>query len=423
MKDKGLEIALSSPAPAHSGALAALRMVVRILLRATDERQLLLDCCRAVSHVDGYREAFVATLGADGGLEVLAEAGQDPDPRGWLAVLESAGRVQQLAAGPVLLEGEGGSGAALALPLLTGADHGRGLPFLVVGGADAAAVRFPESEVAVLEELAADVGHALVVLRRRGEHRQAEAYRDRLVELVESTSDLIGLVTPDGTVVYRNPALCDALGVWPGRDLTGRRVESIFFPEEAHRLREHAFPRAIRNGRWRGGSALRRGNGGRLPVSLVVLAHRGREGDLQYLSLSMRPVEAGAEPGMAAALSREDAPYFPEPRLPVHTGAETLLLKPSRLCFLQAEGHYTRIHSRDGVFLSSQSLGRLEKQLRTAQFKRVHRSYLVNVDCIRALEREDTQHYLVLDHEDSRRVPVSRGKIAQVRAWLGLADE
>jgi two-component system LytT family response regulator len=63
-------------------------------------------------------------------------------------------------------------------------------------------------------------------------------------------------------------------------------------------------------------------------------------------------------------------------------------------------------------------MGKLERRLDTAQFRRIHRSTIVNVQRIRAIEpwmRGDA--FVVL--EDGQRLAASRNFRGRLREWIG----
>ena len=73
----------------------------------------------------------------------------------------------------------------------------------------------------------------------------------------------------------------------------------------------------------------------------------------------------------------------------------------------------------DGVeHVLDESLVELEDRLREVGFLRVHRGELVNLDRVVALHRGEGGFVLELD--DGERVPVSRRRVAEVEAKLGI---
>ncbi len=84
------------------------------------------------------------------------------------------------------------------------------------------------------------------------------------------------------------------------------------------------------------------------------------------------------------------------------------------LCYCQAAGDYVELHlANNKQILYSGTMKSLEQQL-PQTFLRVHRSYLVNLDKVRALQTADSQSKLLLDNQAE--IPVSRRILPTVRS-------
>lgn len=75
--------------------------------------------------------------------------------------------------------------------------------------------------------------------------------------------------------------------------------------------------------------------------------------------------------------------------------------------YVQAQDDYISIHSAGRDYLKTQSLAELATQLDPAQFVRVHRSYLLNLQFLQSLERA-TKDNSVAVLRSGQRIPVSR---------------
>jgi len=121
------------------------------------------------------------------------------------------------------------------------------------------------------------------------QRREAEQERDRLVSILDATTDLVSMADPQGNLLYLNRA---------GRAMTGlgnRHVSEIPIPGihpvwAADLIMQQAIPTAIRDGSWSGDTALLTADGREIPVSQVILAHYDSTGQLQYLSTIMRDI-------------------------------------------------------------------------------------------------------------------------------------
>jgi two-component system LytT family response regulator len=90
--------------------------------------------------------------------------------------------------------------------------------------------------------------------------------------------------------------------------------------------------------------------------------------------------------------------------------------------WFEADGNYVRLHTGGGSPLVRETLSRLERELDPEKFVRIHRSAMVNLACVRELEREATgDHTLVLG--SGARLTVSRShREAFERAISGRLD-
>jgi len=80
----------------------------------------------------------------------------------------------------------------------------------------------------------------------------------------------------------------------------------------------------------------------------------------------------------------------------------------------QAEGDYVRAHLPRGSHLLYVTLTDLEQQLDGAMFVRIHRSHIVNADCIRNIERHDDHRYRVV-LKDGTEIVASRAASQDLR--------
>jgi len=130
---------------------------------------------------------------------------------------------------------------------------------------------------------------AVLVWRDVTELQTAQEARDRLIDILERTPDLISTATPDGRLLYANRAAREVIGV-PETEVPGQPVVRAHPDWAAKIVLEEAVPTALREGVWRGQTAVLSHDGREIPVSQVVLAHRGPGGEVDYLSTIMRDI-------------------------------------------------------------------------------------------------------------------------------------
>ncbi len=121
------------------------------------------------------------------------------------------------------------------------------------------------------------------------DRKRVEEEKDRLVDIIEATSDMVAVSQPDATLTYMNRAGKRMLG-WDLDQGPRSRVISDVHPQWAFELvSKEGIPTAIGNGIWQGETAVIDPEGGELPVSQVIMAH-SQAGELQYLSTIMRDI-------------------------------------------------------------------------------------------------------------------------------------
>lgn len=85
-------------------------------------------------------------------------------------------------------------------------------------------------------------------------------------------------------------------------------------------------------------------------------------------------------------------------RILVESGKRLKCLDVAAIVYLKAEGDYTVIYTQEGSYLSSYGIGAIENKLDPRLFMRIHRSFIVNINCIKELYRDITRMFLVLDN-------------------------
>jgi NO-binding membrane sensor protein with MHYT domain len=137
-----------------------------------------------------------------------------------------------------------------------------------------------------------------------------------------------------------------------------------------------------------------------------------------------------AEPGPVAAMSPRlrSAPLgglgqpraVPAPRLPVEGADGTHFIDTADVRSVRADAHYTRVHDGTRERMCPWSISEAEAQLDPSLFVRVHRSHIVAIPHVSFVRKEGDGAVIELDGPSPHRVPVSRAKIAEVKARLGL---
>ncbi len=111
----------------------------------------------------------------------------------------------------------------------------------------------------------------------------------------------------------------------------------------------------------------------------------------------------------------------PAPRLPVEGADGTHFIDSADVRSVRADAHYTKVHDGTRERMCPWSISEAEAQLDPSLFVRVHRSHIVAIPHVTLVRKEGDGAIVELDGPSPHRVPVSRAKIAEVKARLGLA--
>lgn len=105
-------------------------------------------------------------------------------------------------------------------------------------------------------------------------------------------------------------------------------------------------------------------------------------------------------------------------RLVIRSGGRIYFVRIRDIDWCEAAGSYVRLHVGAQTHLVRGTMAHIESQLGQAQFIRIHRSTIVNVDRIQELHSSFGGEYVVLLHHKTR-LALSRGSRDGLQARLG----
>ncbi len=269
------------------GQLALDSTDVRSLMQTITERvaaTLHVPLCKVLRcSPDGKALVLEAGVGWHDGLvgQARVPAG-DRSQAGYTLLSDHPVVVSELStetrfSGPPLLT-EHGVVAGVSV-IIGGVDHAFG----VLGAHTPKPRSFSKDEISFLQSVA----HLLASALRR---RDAEERAARLAAIIEASPDFIGVAWPNGRVRYENTAFRAVVGTDTNEDLSHLRIAD-HHPSWAYDLiMNEGIPTAMRTGVWVGETAVRRIDGSDVPVSQLIIAHRGTDGAVEFVSTIMRDI-------------------------------------------------------------------------------------------------------------------------------------
>ncbi|KQV84704.1 LytR family transcriptional regulator [Massilia sp. Root351] len=124
-----------------------------------------------------------------------------------------------------------------------------------------------------------------------------------------------------------------------------------------------------------------------------------------------------AQDGLAGVVRDAAVRKGPLGRVLIRDGARVHVIAAEKIDYIEAQDDYVQIRSEGKSYLKNQRLSDLENQLEAGKFLRIHRSYLLNIECMSRIEQAGKDsHVAVL--KDGTRLPISRSGYQKVRSVI-----
>lgn len=122
------------------------------------------------------------------------------------------------------------------------------------------------------------------------ERKRLESSQARLLSITEATTDIVEITDKTGKIIYLNNQGLSILGIQQlNPDSSFKAID--FYPQHSKELiLNQAIPSAIEKGYWKGESYLLGENKREIPISLVIIAHKSFEGQVEYFSTVIRDI-------------------------------------------------------------------------------------------------------------------------------------
>jgi PAS domain S-box-containing protein len=118
---------------------------------------------------------------------------------------------------------------------------------------------------------------------------QAEEERQRLYNIVENTTDFIGILGLDDQVRYLNKAMQEAIGL-SSRQIKDHNIEDLYPDYAVQFLKQVAIPAALEHGSWEGETVLKHHGSEVVPVSILIMSQVNSVGEVDYVTVMMRDI-------------------------------------------------------------------------------------------------------------------------------------
>ena len=115
---------------------------------------------------------------------------------------------------------------------------------------------------------------------------QAEKALAQFREILETTTDFVGIADKQGRLIYMNPAGRRMVGIGEDEDVLDTTIQEYHPKWATALLQQEGFTGAIRDGMWAGETAFLSRDGREVPVSMVLLAHKSLDGEVEFFQLS-----------------------------------------------------------------------------------------------------------------------------------------
>jgi sigma-54 dependent transcriptional regulator, acetoin dehydrogenase operon transcriptional activator AcoR len=252
---------------------------------------------------------------------------------------------------------------------------------------------------AILRQRARDSGAELAAAfgqtrARSGQALAALDARGRVVIADEWASLFLG-------VPARVPALDPAIRWQPGLNVEG--------------LARQAIKQARLDHDWVGSTQI-----------VTELTNEPRRITLRPVFLADEPIGTlalfGAERGDVLEHERPEPALSPPSRIVAVSGDRMILLHRPEVRYAEADGNDVWLVTEEGRLQAAvHGIDKLEEELASSEFVRVHRRFLVNLSCVRAIDRGPRGELsLIMDDATGETVPVSRRNGPALRRALGL---
>lgn len=145
-------------------------------------------------------------------------------------------------------------------------------------------------------------------------------------------------------------------------------------------------------------------------------AERFEKAVQKWLDHFHKPAEM---PDTNALLEAASATPLQNNRVVIRLNGKIKIIPVSEIHYLEAADDYVKVVTHEGNFLKNKTMAFFEKTLDPAQFTRVHRSYILNINQVTRIEPYEKENHLAILRSGAK-VLVSKTGYPKLKAALGL---
>ncbi|CAN1213335.1 histidine kinase [Tumidithrix helvetica PCC 7403] len=127
------------------------------------------------------------------------------------------------------------------------------------------------------------------------DRKRLEQEQNRLLSILEASTDYIGIVDAKGNVIWNNTAKKKLCGLKSDAEVRQRHLTDYHPQRIVDLVTQEGLPTAIATGSWMGETVLLDAEGQEVPVSQLILAHKAPNGEVEFFSSMMRDIRAQKE--------------------------------------------------------------------------------------------------------------------------------
>ncbi|MEP6873347.1 MAG: PAS domain-containing protein [Burkholderiales bacterium] len=148
----------------------------------------------------------------------------------------------------------------------------------------------PDGRVIQIHSVPIEGGGVLRTYTDVTDRMLAEGALRALTAIFDATTDYVVQLDTKGRITYMNPAARRRTGVALDASLEHRTLEDFNPPQTLDRFISEVWPAAVATGVWVGESLVWDAERREFPVSHIVIAHRDKQGKVEYFSALMRDI-------------------------------------------------------------------------------------------------------------------------------------